>query len=62
MHKNELIDVPSSTLLRVGEALNAARDALLWWENQHGCCEGATDDAFDAIESALEELSGYTNE
>ncbi|QDP54179.1 MAG: hypothetical protein GOVbin4685_39 [Prokaryotic dsDNA virus sp.] len=40
------------------EALELALDAIKWWENEHSCCAGATDDSIEKISSAIAKAKG----
>lgn len=33
--------------------LQVAQDAILWWQNEHTCCAGATDEALEQIAAAI---------
>lgn len=40
------------------EALEAAMDAIIWWENEHTCCAGATDKEMNMARAALAKARG----
>lgn len=38
-----------------GDLLREARDELLWWINEHGCCAGHEGDLIDRIDAVIPE-------
>ncbi len=58
-------DAMSAALLEVDRAarreereetvrlLNVAKEAILWWQEEHRCCSGATDEQLEQIAAAI---------
>ena len=42
------------------EALGEAVSAIEWWQREHGCCHGATDDELNAARAAIAKAKGQT--
>ena len=40
------------------EALGEAVSAIEWWQHEHGCCHGATDDELNAARAAIAKAKG----
>ena len=47
-------EAAEARLAEVEAALRGAVKAIEWWEDEHGCCAGATDDALAEARQVLE--------